>query len=110
MTNPFPLVELAVRELVIADCRSPRTGSAATCPTSPVEPYYVWFGLIPGGSTNEIEGEWVLDIDVFDDDYTDAMNVALDLEAASDRPQARHERHESGQLLPERGPRRAPLG
>lgn len=81
MTSPFPLVERAVKELI--ETRYPqadgKVGGSLSYEKS--QELYVWIGLIPGGTTNEIEGEWIVDIDVFANSYSVAMTHALALEA-----------------------------
>jgi hypothetical protein len=43
--------------------------------------FYVWIGLVPGGSSDQIGGQFVVDIDVFSKSYAEAMNRCLELEA-----------------------------
>lgn len=77
--KPFPMVEMAVKELVETyEPAKDRTGGDLSYDGSGL---YFWLGLIPGGSADQIEGDWTLDIDVFGTSYADAMTAALDLEA-----------------------------
>ena len=79
--QPFGSVELAARELIMDILEIPKERVRGDMSYVKGQPFHAWFGLVPGGSTNETQGEWVLDIDIFDDDYTDAMDQALKLEA-----------------------------
>lgn len=83
MTTPFPLVERAVRELI--ETKRPdlvdKVDADLTYDPASGEPY-VFIALIPGaGQTDEVEGEWSLDIEVFAPHYGTAMELALALEA-----------------------------
>lgn len=80
--NPFPLVERAVKELIEAKYEPAVDKVGGDLSYVPGSGLYVWIGLIPGGSADEIEGEWILDIDVFGDAYGPAMTHALAIEAA----------------------------
>jgi hypothetical protein len=42
--------------------------------------FYIWLGLVPGGANTELEGTWIVDIDVFDTSYSAAFERALALE------------------------------
>lgn len=81
MTNPFPMVEKAVKELVedVYPAAVGKVGGDLSYERG--DGLYVWIGLIPTGGTTQIDGEWVLDIDVFGDSYATAMTHALALEA-----------------------------
>jgi hypothetical protein len=81
MTNAFGMIEQAVREIVEAKLSGAEGHVGGDMAYEPGDPLYVWLALIPGGRTDEIDGEWVLDIDVFGPDYVTAMQNALDLEA-----------------------------
>lgn len=81
MTQPFEMVEMAVKELVEREYEPARGKTGGDLSYDAGDGLYVWLGLIPGGSTNEIEGLWVLDIDTFGDSYASAMRASLDLEA-----------------------------
>lgn len=77
--TPFPMIEKAVRELV--QTYEPASGKTGGSPDfDPGVDLYVMISLVPGGSTDQIEGDWVLDIDVFSSSYGSAMNHALALE------------------------------
>lgn len=78
--NPFPMVEMAVKELVETYVPAQGKTGGDLAYNSEAGGLYFWIGLIPGGSADEIEGDWLLDIDVFATSYADAMNAALDLE------------------------------
>lgn len=79
MTVPFPMIELAVKEL-LESAFSPAVEVGGHLSYDGLEPY-VWFGLVPGGRTTQLDGEWILDIDCFARSYADAMTSALALEA-----------------------------
>jgi hypothetical protein len=80
--NPFPLVEMAVKELIEARYEPAEGKVGGDLSYEAGDGLYVWIGLIPGGSADEIEGEWILDIDVFADAYGIAMTHANAIEAA----------------------------
>lgn len=81
MTTPFPMIEMAVKELV--EEKYPASeGKIGGDPDVPAAvDLYVMLNLVPGGSANQIEGEFILDIDVFSASYADAMTAALAIEA-----------------------------
>jgi hypothetical protein len=76
-TAPFPAIERAVKEIlernapgkVGGDLSYERGGG-----------HYVWFALLDG-STSQLDGEWIFDIDVFADNYSEAMARARAIEA-----------------------------
>lgn len=85
MSDPFPMVEKAVKEII--ERYEPADGKVGRDPNfdSDVD-IYVMLDLVPGGSTTQLNGEWVLDIDVFSTTYNVAMGHALALEALLVRP------------------------
>ncbi len=82
MTSPFALVEIALKDL-IEDIYAPASGRVGGDLSYDGEAeLYVFIGLVPGGGrTNQIEGEWAVDIDCFSPTYGQAMEHALALEA-----------------------------
>lgn len=80
--NPFPMVEMAVKELIETayEPAEGKTGGDLAYDSS-TGGLYFWLGLIPGGTSDQIEGEWVLDIDCFSTSYAEAVTAALGLEA-----------------------------
>lgn len=80
MTKPFGMIEMAVKE-VIETGYEPALGHVGGDLAYSGDPLYVWLSLISGGATDQIEGDWVVDIDVFAPTYGDAMRAALDIEA-----------------------------
>lgn len=82
MTTAFPLIEQAVKELIETKYPAADGKVGGDLSYDQGEGLYVWLGLVPGGSTDQIEGLWVLDIDCFGDDYSTVMTHALALEAA----------------------------
>lgn len=82
MAQPFEMVEKAVKELIEARYEAAQGKVGGDMSFEAGEGFYVWIGLVPGGSTNETQGEWVLDIDVFGDAYGTAMGHALGVEGA----------------------------
>ena len=82
MTNPFPMVEKAVRQLIEQEYPTVAGRVGGDLAYARGDGFYVWLGLIPGGSTTQLEGEWVLDIDILADSYGTAMDHALAIEAA----------------------------
>lgn len=82
MTKPFGMIEKALRELIdtkIEDVAHEQIGGDLSYDPV-VDDFYIWIGLVTG-STTAVDGNWVVDIDVFDNDYTQAMERALALEA-----------------------------
>lgn len=77
---PFPMIELAVKELI--ELRySPALGkTGGDLSYERGDGLYVWFALV-SGSTGQLEGSWAVDVDVFADDYATAMQHALNLES-----------------------------
>lgn len=75
----FPMVEMALKELIQAKYAASvnKVGGDLSYNGGSL---YVWIGLI-GGSTTEIDGQWVVDIDCFAPTYAAAMQHALNLEA-----------------------------
>ena len=81
MTTPFPLVEVAIKELIETLLPSLLGKVGGDLSYEPGDGTYVWIGLVPGGSTDRVDGQWIVDIDVFGDGYAAAMNNALAIEA-----------------------------
>lgn len=79
--NPFPLVESAVKELIETKYPDAEGKVGGDLSYTLGDGLWVYIGLIPGGGSDEIYGEWNLDIDVFGDDYVGTMQRALALEA-----------------------------
>ncbi len=82
MTTPFPMVEMAVKELVETKYTPAEGKVGGDADFAPGVDLYVMLNLVPGGSADQIEGEFILDIDCFSSTYAGAMNAALALEAA----------------------------
>lgn len=75
----FAMVEKAVRQVI-------ETGMPAAVGKTGGDPgyeagddFFIWISLI-GGQTDEINGQWSLDVDVLAPSYGAAMQTALDLE------------------------------
>lgn len=80
--QPFGPIEAAVKELVEAKYPVAAGKVGGDLSYTSDQELYVWIGLLPGGgNTDEIEGTWAVDIDVFGNAYMTAMNHALELEA-----------------------------
>lgn len=76
--TPFPMIEKAVRQLI--ETYEPAQGKTGGAPRYVRgNGLYVWITLV-SGTTDQLEGEWTVDVDVFADDYGTAMNHALALE------------------------------
>lgn len=82
MTNAFPMIERALVELIEAKYPAAADKVGGSLSYDPGDDLFVWLALIPGGSSDQVEGEWVVDIDVFAPSYTAAMEHALEIEAA----------------------------
>ena len=78
--NPFPMIEKAVKELLETQYPDAEGKVGGDMSYNGTDDFYVWIGLIPGGSTDQIEGDWIVDIDVFAASYAEAMERALALE------------------------------
>lgn len=82
MTKPFALVERALKELIEAKYE-PARGKVGGDPSYVTgQDLFVWVALVPGGATDQVYGDWTVDIDVLAPTYGGAMTAALDLEAA----------------------------
>lgn len=44
-------------------------------------PWYIRIDKVPGGATDRLEGDFIIDLEVFSNDYDQAESVAFDLEA-----------------------------
>lgn len=81
MTQPFPLIEAALRELIETKMPDAVGKVGGDLSYESTQDFYIWIGLIPGGSTNRTSGTWYVDIDVFGTNYSATMARALALEA-----------------------------
>lgn len=79
MTNPFPLVELALIELITSQYPA-AVGNIGGDLAYDGGPLYVQISLV-GGSTDQVYGEWILDVDCFAPSYIEARQHSLLLEA-----------------------------
>lgn len=79
--TPFPMVELAAKDLLEAKVDDATGKVGGDLSYDGVADFYIWFGLVPGGRTDEIYGEWILDIDVFSKSYATSMNKCLEIES-----------------------------
>jgi hypothetical protein len=81
--TPFGSVELALKDLLVRDY-APLTNLderiGGEFPGT-IDQWYIRIDKVPGGSTNSFEGDFILDIDVFSDDYLNADKIAHDIEA-----------------------------
>lgn len=90
MPKPFGLIELALQQLIEDRLEGAQGKVGGDLSYDASQDFYVWIGLVPGGgSSNEIEGEWTVDIAVFGTNYIETMRRALDLEAALVGPRHR---------------------
>lgn len=78
--QPFPMIEKALRSLIETKYPEADGKVGGDLSYAPGSGFRVWIGLVPGGGATEIDGEWIVDIDVFADSYTEAMGRALMLE------------------------------
>lgn len=78
---PFPMMEKALKELLARKMgvALDSVGGDLSYDAS-TDDFYIWLGLV-GGSTNEVSGLWTVDIDVFDNHYSQAMTRALAIES-----------------------------
>ena len=78
--TPFPMIEKALREY-IEEAYPAADGKTGGDPSYVAgADLYVWISLV-GGTTDQIDGSWVVDVDVFAPTYGSAMTHALELEA-----------------------------
>lgn len=91
-SGAFPLIERVVRAFIQA--RYPAIGSRVGGDAQYVlgqEPY-IQIQQMPGGGATQLEGEWAVDIAVFDDNFVRAATIANELEDLFLRTRgARHE-------------------
>lgn len=78
--QPFPMVEKAVKELIETAYPAAAGKVGGDLAYEAGDDLYVYIGLVPGGTSDEIEGLWILDVDVFAASYAVAMTHALALE------------------------------
>ena len=78
--TPFPMIERALKELIVQRYPAAEGRLGGDLSFESGDGLYVWYALV-GGSSDQIEGEWIVDIDVFGDSYGAAMDAALALEA-----------------------------
>lgn len=78
--QPFPMIERAMKALI--ETKYPEADGKVIGDLSftPGDGWAVWLGLVPGGGADAVEGEWIIDVDVFADSYTEAMGRSLMLE------------------------------
>lgn len=79
--TPFPMIELALKELLVERFPEAENKLGGDLSYERGQGLYVWYGLVPGGSSTATEGEWIVDIDTFGDSYAAAMQASLELEA-----------------------------
>ena len=79
--TPFPMIELALKELIVDRYPAAENKLGGDLSYERGQGLYVWYGLVPGGSSSQTEGEWIVDIDTFADSYGAAMQASLALEA-----------------------------
>jgi hypothetical protein len=89
MTDAFPMVEKAVKELIEEKLTGASGKVGGDLSYDGTLDFYVWIGLIPGGGTDQIDGTWNIDIDIFAPKYATAMTKSLALEALLVSPRHR---------------------
>lgn len=82
MAEPFPMIETSLKEFIETKY-PPAEGKVGGDPSYAVgDDFFVWISMVPGsGRTDEIEGSWAIDIEVFAPTYGAAMTISLALEA-----------------------------
>ena len=78
--KPFPIVQKALKELIETKYEPAEGKVGGDLSYERDQDLYVWIGLV-SGSTNELEGVWVVDVDVFGTDWGVTMDHALALES-----------------------------
>lgn len=81
MTNAFPMVEMAAKALLEEKVTGAAGNVGGDLSYDGTTDFYIWIGLVPGGSTDQLSGEWILDIDVLSKSYVTAMQKCLEIEA-----------------------------
>lgn len=89
MTNivPWPSIERALLQVILTYDGMPEDANEALervggdLAYDGVMPWYVRIDEVPGGASNQIEGIFVVDVEVFAPEYTIAESVSNDLEA-----------------------------
>lgn len=78
--NPasFGMIEKAVKSLIETNFPDHEVGGDLSYDGG--DPY-VFIAKVPGGTTDQTGGEWIVDVDVFAGSYGAAMRLALDIEA-----------------------------
>lgn len=79
--KPFPMIEKAVKALIETRYAEADGKVIGDLSYQRGDGFAVWIAIVPGGTSDQIEGEWVVDVDVFADSYTDAMGRSLMLES-----------------------------
>ena len=82
MTLPFPSIEQAVKDLISLTYPPAANKIGGDYRFQAGQDLYVWLSLVPGGSTDRVNGTWTLDVDIFGATYGGTMAHALALEAA----------------------------
>lgn len=77
MIQPFAPIEIALKE-VLEQWYPDKVGGDMSFEAG--EGLYIMVGLVDGHTT-KLGGEWVVDIDIFADDYATAIEAASDIEA-----------------------------
>lgn len=78
--QPFPMIEKAVKALIETKYAEADGKVIGDLSFTPGDGFRIWLGLVPGGGSGEVDGEWVVDVDVFADTYNEAMGRSLMLE------------------------------
>lgn len=79
--QPFPMIERAVKALIETKYAEADGRVIGDLSYVAGDGFRVWIGLVPGGGgSDQVEGEWVVDVDVFAETYTEAMGRSLMLE------------------------------
>jgi len=80
--RPFGMVERAVKQAIVAkmpDAAGKIGGDLSF--DAAEDDFYIFIALVPGRGNGSVFGEWAVDVDVFDQNYTQAMRRALEIEA-----------------------------
>lgn len=82
MVTPFLSIEQAVKDLIVQKYPAAANKIGGDYRFKPGDDFYVWLSMVPGGSTDRINGTWTLDVDTFGATYAGTMTRALAIEAA----------------------------
>ena len=80
--KPFSSIERAMLEIIVRDAEVPREQVGGDFGFDPATmDYYVRIDRVPGGSSTGLQGDFIIEIEVFGQNYGAAESLAFRLEA-----------------------------